>query len=89
MLISNILKILLIIALTSCSKNIEKEKIINEKNLELQVYEAYTLGLESLEQGDALYAAKKFNEARFFSPNLSGHPKQLLWQLIPIIHKIT
>ena len=78
MLISNILKILLIIALTSCSKNIEKESIINEKNLELQVYEAYTLGLESLEKGDALYAAKKFNEAEVLFPQSVWAPKAAL-----------
>ena len=68
MQISNVLKIFLMIFLISCSKNIEKGSAINEKDLNLQVYEAYTLGLESLEEGDALYAAKKFNEAEILFP---------------------
>ena len=78
MQISNVLKIFLMIFLISCSKNIEKGSVINEKDLNLQVYEAYTLGLESLEEGDALYAAKKFNEAEILFPQSVWAPKAAL-----------
>ena len=40
--------VLAIILLTSCSKNVEKESLIKEKNLESQVYEAYEEGMLSL-----------------------------------------
>ena len=62
--IKKILLFLLIIIFSfSCSKDIEKQSIISEKNLNLQVFEAYKEGVKSLEEGDALFAAKKFNEA--------------------------
>ena len=49
---------LLIIFLNSCSKDISKKSVIKEKGLELQVLEAYEEGVDNLEKGDALYAAK-------------------------------
>ena len=52
--------VLAIIFFTSCSKNTEKESLIKEKNLESQVYEAYEEGMKSLNEGDAIFAAKKF-----------------------------
>ena len=48
---------------SSCSKEQLKKSTIKEKSLDLQVIEAYEGGLEALEAGDVLYAAKKFNEA--------------------------
>ena len=54
---------LLIIFNTSCSKEIIKESRLEEKSLNLQMIEAYKEGLSSLEGGDVLFAAKKFNEA--------------------------
>ena len=52
----------------SCSKNEEKKSLIKEKNLDLQVLEAYQEGMNSLEGGDVLFAAKKFNEAELLFP---------------------
>ena len=52
----------------SCSKNNIKESVIVEENLELQVLEAYKEGKKSLERGDVLFAAKKFNEAEILFP---------------------
>ena len=69
---------LLIIFNTSCSKDIDQESIIQEKSLELQVAEAYEGGLKSLNQGDALFAAKKFNEAETLFPQSSSAPKSAL-----------
>ena len=69
---------ILIIFNNSCSKDVEKESLIKEKNLELQVIEAYEEGLKSLNQGDALFAAKKFSEAETLFPQSSSAPKSAL-----------
>ena len=62
----------------SCSKkNIEKSTI-NEVNLESQMIEAYNDGLKELKAGDALYAAKKFNEAEILFPQSEYAPKSAL-----------
>ena len=61
--------IILFAVLTSCAKKEEfNESVIKEKSLDLQVLEAYQEGLKSLESGDVLYAAKKFNEAEILFP---------------------
>tara|TARA_B110000003_G_C16552372_1_gene497136 strand:+ start:141 stop:980 length:840 start_codon:yes stop_codon:yes gene_type:complete len=70
--------LLIIIFNNSCSKEIVKKSIINEKSLDLQVLEAYQEGLNSLEKGDVLYAAKKFNEAEILFPQSSWAPKSAL-----------
>ena len=62
----------------SCSKDIEKKTILNEKSLDLQVLEAYEEGMKSLEDGDALFAAKKFNEAEILFPQSDWAPKSAL-----------
>ena len=69
---------LLIIFLNSCSKDISKKSVIKEKGLELQVLEAYQEGVDNLEKGDALYAAKKFNEAETLFPQSEWAPKSSL-----------
>ena len=46
----------------SCSKEVSKKSLIKEKSLELQVEEAYNDGMEALNDGDVLFAAKKFND---------------------------
>ncbi|MDB3983187.1 outer membrane protein assembly factor BamD [Candidatus Pelagibacter sp.] len=69
MRINNFLIFLLLISFSiSCSKNNVKESKINQKSLELQVLEAYKEGMKSLEGGDVLFAAKKFNEAEILFP---------------------
>ena len=69
----------LIIALCiSCSKEVVNKSVIIEKSLELQVMEAYEEGKKSLEKGDVLYAAKKFNEAEILFPQSIWAPKSAL-----------
>ena len=68
----------LIILLSSCSKEVVKENIIKEKSLELQVIEAYQEGVKSLDEGDVLFAAKKFNEAEILFPQGRWAPKSAL-----------
>ena len=69
---------ILIIIVTACSKEKVKNNIIKEKNLELQVLEAYQEGLSALEGGDVLYAAKKFNESEILFPQSEWAPKSAL-----------
>lgn len=62
----------------SCAKEIKKKSIIQEKSIELQVLESYREGLKELESGDALYAAKKFNEVETMFPQSDWAPKSTL-----------
>ena len=62
----------------SCSKENIQKSTINEKSLDLQVLEAYQGGLEALDDGDILYAAKKFNEAEILFPQGRWAPKAAL-----------
>ena len=62
----------------SCSNEQTKKIIVKEKDLELQVLEAYNEGKKSLESGDVLYAAKKFNEAEILFPQSDWAPKSSL-----------
>ena len=79
MKINNIFSVFLItLLLLSCTKDVEKKSIVNEKSLELQVLEAYEQGMKSLEEGDVLFAAKKFNEAEILFPQSEWAPKSAL-----------
>ena len=73
-----ILFFLLFFILVSCSKEQVSKSVIKEKNLDLQVMESYKEGLNSLEAGDVLYAAKKFNEAELLFPQSIWAPKSSL-----------
>ena len=77
-LFNNFLFIFLIIFFTSCSKELVKKSIIVEKSLDAQVLEAYEEGLKSLEGGDVLFAAKKFNEAEILFPQSIWAPKSAI-----------
>ena len=68
----------LFILFVSCSKDLEKKSVIKEKSLDLQIREAYSDGLEALEQGDVLFAAKKFNEAEILYPQSIWAPRSAL-----------
>ena len=68
----------ILILLSSCSKEPLKNTIIKEKSLELQVEEAYKEGMEALNSGDVLYAAKKFNEAEILFPQAVSAPQSAL-----------
>ena len=69
---------LIIIFTISCSKDVKKESILKEKSLDLQMIEAYKEGLSSLEEGDVLFAAKKFNEAEILYPQSIWAPRAAL-----------
>ncbi len=67
-----------LILVNACAKKIKTEDIIKEKSLELQFNEAYDEGVDALEGGDVLYAAKKFNEAEILFPQSAWASKAAL-----------
>ena len=73
-----ILIFLLLIFFSSCSKKIDEKSVIKEKNIEFQMIDAYQQGLKELKRGDALFAAKKFNEAEILFPQSEYAPKAAL-----------
>ena len=73
-----IILLILISFLNACSKDKIKKSQIIEKDLDLQVLEAYQEGLTSLEEADVLFAAKKFNEAEILFPQSIWAPKSAL-----------
>tara|TARA_B100001093_G_scaffold519485_1_gene608751 strand:+ start:2178 stop:3023 length:846 start_codon:yes stop_codon:yes gene_type:complete len=77
-IIKFLLVIKLIVLCISCSKEEVKISTISEKNIELQILESYRNGIEELESGDALYAAKKFNEVETMFPQSKWAPKSTL-----------
>ena len=62
----------------SCTKENVKENLIEEKNLDTQVLEAYKLAKDALDQGDVLFAARKFNDAEILFPQSEWAPKSAL-----------
>ena len=70
--------IFLLFIFSSCSKNIVEKSTIKEKDIELQMIEAYKEGLKAFNQGDILFAAKKFNEAEILFPQSDYAPKSAL-----------
>ena len=70
--------IFLLILFSSCASEINKKSVVKEKSLELQVKEAYLEGLKELEKGDALFAARKFNEVEILFPQSDLAPKSSL-----------
>ena len=75
--LNNIIISLIILILISCTKD-EKVSIVKEKNIETQMIEAFKEGYQELENGDVLFAAKKFNEAELLYPQSKWAPKAAL-----------
>ena len=73
-----ILSLFFILILVSCSKDETRKSVIKEKSLDLQVLEAYQEGMNYLEEGDALFAATKFNDAELLFPQSVWAPKSAL-----------
>jgi len=69
---------LILLLIISCSKKIPEKKITVEKEMQLQMIEAYNEGLKELERGDVLFAAKKFNEAEILFPQSDYAPRAAL-----------
>ena len=66
--------------LTSCSKNNQNLSVNSIQNIDLdtEMIKAYKEGVEALEQGDATFASKKFNEVEILFPQSEWAPKASL-----------
>ena len=69
---------IILMLLGSCSKEVPNKTLIKEKSLESQVEEAYKEGMEALNAGDVLFAARKFNEAEILFPQADSAPHSAL-----------
>ena len=70
--------IIFIVLLSSCKNNDEKISIIEERDLDLQMIDSYNEGLDFLNNGYPLKAAKKFNEAELLYPQSLWAPRSSL-----------
>jgi len=73
--------LILLLVLLSCSNSNLEKKVskIQDKSLDLQMIDAYKEGLKELEiNGDAIFAAKKFNEAEMLYPQSEWAPRSAL-----------
>jgi len=74
-----ILIFILLIILTSCGgKEVNKKDTIEEEEIDLQMIAAYQEGKKALEKNDAIFAAKKFNEAEILFPQSIWAPRSAL-----------
>ena len=70
---------LCLIFIFSCSKDNKKVDLLpNEQDIEDQMIVAYKEGKRALEEGDALFASKKFNEAEMLFPQSNWAPRASL-----------
>jgi len=76
-ILKNLIICVIILLLASCSKD-NKVSIVKEKNIETQMIEAFEEGYKELENGDVLFAAKKFNEAELLYPQSKWAPRAAL-----------
>ncbi len=75
------LKFILIISIvfiSACQNNDEKISIIEERDLDLQMIDAYNEGLNLLDDNYPLKAAEKFNEAELLYPQSLWAPRSSL-----------
>ena len=70
--------ILSFLLFSSCAKDDSSVEIIEEKEIKLQMIDAYNEGLDALENQDGLTAAKKFSEAELLFPQSTWAPKSAL-----------
>ena len=67
-----------IVFLSACKNNDQKISIIEEKDLDLQMIDAYNEGLNLLDDNYPLKAAEKFNEAELLYPQSLWAPRSSL-----------
>ena len=70
--------LLIILFLTSCAKDESKIVVIEEKEIDLQMIDAYREGVDALDENDGLTAAKKFSEAELLFPQSIWAPRAAL-----------
>ncbi len=70
--------ICLSILLSSCAKKESSVEVIEEKEIDLQMIDAYEEGLKALADNDSISAAKKFTEAELLFPQSIWAPRSAL-----------
>ena len=68
----------ILIFLTSCTKEKTLVEVIEKKEIDLQMIDAYEQGLKALDDNDGLTAAKKFSEAELLFPQSIWAPRSAL-----------
>ena len=69
---------MLLVILGACKNNEQKISVIEERDLDLQMIDAYQEGIKFLEEKYPLKAAKKFNEAELLYPQSLWAPRSSL-----------
>ena len=64
--------------LTGCNNKKKEEIVLDSRDLESQMMEAYNKGIKALEDGDVLFAAKNFNIVENIYPQSIWAPRSLL-----------
>ena len=77
-ILNKIILFFIVVLLYSCSGNKKTHDIILEKDLDLQMIDAYKEGKRALDEGDVLFAVKKFNEAEILFPQSIWAPRSAL-----------
>ncbi|MDC0216403.1 outer membrane protein assembly factor BamD [Candidatus Pelagibacter sp.] len=70
--------IVIFILFNACSKNEKQVSVLENKEINMLMIDAYKDGVKALEEGDALFAAKKFNEAELLFPQSVWASKSVL-----------
>ena len=76
--IFTIICLIFLLILSGCNNKKEQEIILDSKDLELQMIEAYNEGLKALDEGDVLFAAKNFNAVENIYPQSIWAPRSIL-----------
>ncbi len=78
MFIKKLLILFVFLTILSCSSKDQVSEVLVEQDLEKQMIELYTKGVEQLEEGENVLAARKFNEAEIIFPQSKWAPQSVL-----------
>tara|TARA_B100000700_G_scaffold328437_1_gene446292 strand:- start:115 stop:945 length:831 start_codon:yes stop_codon:yes gene_type:complete len=78
MFLNKLLIFLILFILLSCSSKEQTTEVLVEQDLEKQMIELYKKGVEQLEEGENVLAARKFNEAEIIFPQSKWAPQSIL-----------
>ena len=76
--IFTVISLIFLLLLSGCNSKKEQEIVLDSKDLELQMIEAYNEGLKALDEGDVLFAAKNFNAVENIYPQSIWAPRSIL-----------
>ncbi len=77
-LIFSLLVLFSIFLVSGCSGKKEEKIVLDSRDLESQMIEAYNEGLKALDEGDVIFAAKNFNIAENIFPQSIWAPRSIL-----------